>query len=163
MKPVAIITAIFSIAPGALGDFWINYVHKFRESLYTHHITSGAVFVNDPRLTCENAAHGLKIWEDAVDVSGEHPGLRVVPGDEVDPPLYRDNIWQIEFNTLDKLPGHYTLTKNRNFGMYDTEDLKSGDCHLDRSHTYNWSCHGENDHVVIRGSSMFFCESMLQM
>ncbi|OTB06954.1 hypothetical protein M426DRAFT_257336 [Hypoxylon sp. CI-4A] len=153
------IAALAAAFTGAAADFWLLYLHRDSSTGWVVVSHSGGAFTNDPDLKCDRDAKGHSIYEDAGDVSGSQPGMRTVPGIFVGAPLYRDPLDVVEFNTLDNAPGHHTIYKDRDYAMVNVDGYKSGQCYLNRSYTYSLDCDVAETHVRLSGSSMFFCES----
>ncbi|KAI1102099.1 hypothetical protein F4804DRAFT_334618 [Jackrogersella minutella] len=162
MKAPAIIFAV-AIAPGAVADFWLTYMNKLMQGpiVLSDGLGEGGVFLKDPVVTCSDVSIG--IWSNSGDVSGSKTGMRTVPGNPVRAPLYRDPLDIVEFNTGDAKPGHHTIYKDRNYAMVDVSGKVTGQCHLNRTHTFKLKCDTWGDPIFMSGSSMFFCESDIEL
>ncbi|KAI2625623.1 hypothetical protein GGR54DRAFT_654015 [Hypoxylon sp. NC1633] len=151
-----------AVAPAVVADFWLNYILRITVKDDNIYRGVGGAFVNDPRINCQSGDIALRIWDNSADVSHDE-GMRTVPGDDVGKPLFRDPLEIVEFNTLDAKPGHHTIYQDRGYGMYDVHNKKTGQCYLNRTYTYDLSCRKDGAKYVLRGSSMFFCESDIQL
>lgn len=107
MKATAIILAAAAIQ-GAVADFWMGYMNRVDDTGRDAVTEAGVAFLKDPDITCEDDLLGFEIWLNVGDASGSHPGVRMVPGDDVGPPFYRDPLDVVEFNTLGQKPGHHS-------------------------------------------------------
>ncbi|KAI1402310.1 hypothetical protein F4819DRAFT_485773 [Hypoxylon fuscum] len=162
MKATAIIIAMAAV-PAAVADFWLSYLQRIDDMGRAVDSQSGGTFVKDPQINCDDDVLGLKIWQNVGDASADHPGMRTVPGDNVGPPFYRDPLDIVEFNTLSDKPGHQTIYKNRGYAMVAVDGTKTGQCYLNRTFLYDLDCTTQNERVYLSGSSMFFCESEIEL
>ncbi|KAI1773481.1 hypothetical protein F4818DRAFT_452954 [Hypoxylon cercidicola] len=161
MKATAIVIAAAAV-PGAMADFWMSYLNRIEDTGRGAPTEAGVAFLKDPAITCDDVL-SPKIWLNVGDASDDHPGMRTVPGDDVGAPLYRDPLDTVEFNTLSEAPGHHTIYKSRDYIMVDVNGDKSGQCYLNRSFVYDLDCSTQNEQVHLLGSSMFFCESDIEL
>ncbi|XXH03769.1 hypothetical protein Hte_010175 [Hypoxylon texense] len=163
MKATAVILAAAAIQ-GAVADFWVSYLNRVEETGRDAITKAGIAFLNNPDISCADDPLGLEIWINVGDASGDHPGVRTVPGDNIGPPLYRAPLDIVEFNTLSQKPGHHTIYASRDYAMVDINNVVSGHCFLNRTFTYQMSCPAQSDETVhLLGSSMFFCQSDIQL
>lgn len=186
MKATAIIIAMAAV-PAAVADFWLSYLQRIDDMGRAVDSQSGGTFVKDPQINCDDDVLGLKIWQNVGDASADHPGMRTVPGDNVGPPFYRDPLDIVEFNTLSDKPGHQSkcpmrhfptpyqttyancfnfnlaIYKNRGYAMVAVDGTKTGQCYLNRTFLYDLDCTTQNERVYLSGSSMFFCESEIEL
>ncbi|KAI0842511.1 hypothetical protein F5Y06DRAFT_306042 [Hypoxylon sp. FL0890] len=153
-------------ASGVLADFWVIYlvqnvldVPLIAFSRYSE----GAVFARHADFNCERDTGAHYIYPNSADVSGDKLGMRTVPGQDVGFPFYRDPLDVVEFNTGSARPGHHTIYKDRGYAMVDLDGKKTGQCFLNRTFTINEDCYRGDTHVTMRGSSMFFCKSDIEV
>ncbi|KAI1207328.1 uncharacterized protein F4807DRAFT_462779 [Annulohypoxylon truncatum] len=160
---ISIIAIAAAVAPGAIADFWLTYMARDVPGApkLVGGTNEGAVFTKDQQITCSDMRS--TIYSDADDVSGHRIGMRTVPGNIVQPPIYRDPLEVVEFNTGMGKPGHHTIYKDRGYAMFDVDGKKTGQCHLNRSQAFQLKCDDNGDTVYLEGSTMFFCESDLNV
>ncbi|XDG04570.1 hypothetical protein ABKA04_004185 [Annulohypoxylon sp. FPYF3050] len=163
---VSILVLAAAVTPGALADFWLSYLS--REIPGAPRIIGGngkgAIFTRFQEVSCDQK--NATIYPDTDDASGFKMGLRTVPGNIVDPPLYRDPLDVVEFNTGrpgDGRPGHQTIYKDRGYSMFDVNGKKTGQCFLDRGFTFRLKCPSQGQTIILEGSSMFRCETNLDV
>ncbi|OTA95102.1 hypothetical protein M434DRAFT_10170 [Hypoxylon sp. CO27-5] len=161
MKISAIVFAA-AAASGVAADFWISYLQNNVVNgplIAGNRYAEGAVFVKDPQFNCDRDAGSHYIWGNTDDVSGDKAGMRTVPGKDVGFPLFRDPLDVVEFNTGSNQPGHHTIYKDRGYAMVDLAGNKTGQCKLNRNFVINLDCYRGDEHIIMKGSSMFFCQS----
>ncbi|KAI0164326.1 hypothetical protein GGR52DRAFT_585620 [Hypoxylon sp. FL1284] len=162
MKLTAAIIAATAVR-GTVADFWISYLNRIEDLATGSATEAGIAFLADPALTCDDDVLAPNIWLNVGDASSDHPGVRTVPGDDRGAPYYRDPLEVVEFNTLADKPGHHTIYQGRNYAMVDVNNMKSGQCFLNRTFVYELSCQTQNEMVHVLGSSMFFCASDINL
>ncbi|KAI1389574.1 uncharacterized protein F4822DRAFT_442803 [Hypoxylon trugodes] len=160
MKFAALLIAAVA-TPGALADFWISYVNQEIERNQGKRIVEGGYITNGPPSTCDDLT-SYHVWPNSGDVSADKTGMRTVPVNPVDPPLYRDPLDITEINTGDAGPGHFTVYKDRGGAMVDLNGKLLGTCGEDRSKTFDTTCDIDRYPARIQGSSMYFCTTGLQ-
>ncbi|KAI3323472.1 hypothetical protein HD806DRAFT_535298 [Xylariaceae sp. AK1471] len=163
--------AFFLAIPGAIADFWMVYTRRYTQTKHGENAGWGTSFVQDMReWTCKDDAYGHKMWPDHEDVSGHKDGVRIKPWNTQYGPLWHDPLLTVEMNTKKAPPGHHTIYVSRGYSMVNVKNEKTGQCHLNRSFLIDLDCwmdqpnpKHEPIHISINGSSMFFCESDIQV
>ncbi|KAI2463464.1 hypothetical protein F4781DRAFT_426332 [Annulohypoxylon bovei var. microspora] len=158
------ITLAAAVAPVAIADFWLTYMSRDVPGApkLVGGTNQGGVFLKTPEVSCEESLRQT-IYSDSDDVSGNHIGMRTVPGKPAQPPLYRDPLDIVEFNTGGGNPGHHTIYKDRGYAMFGVDGQKTGQCHENRTHSFFLKCPDDSDFVYLEGSTMFFCESKFEV
>ncbi|KAI1416096.1 hypothetical protein F5Y13DRAFT_186346 [Hypoxylon sp. FL1857] len=163
--PIFIFVA--SAVSGVIADFWLVYLNynKLGGPLIAGpNYAEGGAFLKSPELNNCNVNIGpYNIWGNTDDVSGDKTGMRTVPGKTVPPPMYRDPLDIVEFNTGNQKPGHHTIYKDRNYTMVDVNGKVTGQCVLDRAYLVNLNCPWDDTTVKLIGSSMFYCVSDIEL
>ncbi|KAI0881698.1 uncharacterized protein GGS22DRAFT_196266 [Annulohypoxylon maeteangense] len=160
----SIIAIAAAAAPGAMADFWISYMSREVPGVpsVVGGNNHGAIFHKEPEISCDQHKKSM-IYSDTDDVSGKHVGMRTVPGNRVASPYFRDPLDIVEFNTGAGKPGHHTIYKDRGFAMFDVDGRQTGQCYENRSKVFYLRCPDGGNFVNLEGSSMFFCESELNV
>ncbi|KAI1260036.1 hypothetical protein F5Y18DRAFT_432676 [Xylariaceae sp. FL1019] len=159
--PQAILVAAF--LPFATADFWLTYLNQRVSDDDGVDVYEGGTFTSDPpQWSCDDwDIFNHPIHQIADDVSGSKHGMRVDPKTNKGPPLYRDPLDVVEFNTWKTNPGHQTIYADRGYVMVDINGHSTGQCHLNRTFTIQLFCGTSFTDISLRGSSMFFCETHL--
>ncbi|KAI1142466.1 hypothetical protein F5Y05DRAFT_409612 [Hypoxylon sp. FL0543] len=164
MKVSTAVVFAAAAVPGAIADFWMVYlsrkVHGDAPLIDSIPDGDGCAFVDNPELTCEGDAGTHSIYDNSGDVSGKKLGMRTVPGNDVGFPLYREPLDVVEFNVGGNYEtGHQTIYKDRGYALVNLVDAKTGQCYVNRTFIYDMDCHLDDHHIILKGSSMFFCQS----
>ncbi|KAI0166161.1 hypothetical protein GGR57DRAFT_496434 [Xylariaceae sp. FL1272] len=151
--PISLTFLLLALSPVglALQEFWQSDAQERRQEGGTITTISPASFFK-----CDDDTWKTVIWHISTDVSHEHYGMRVDPNKDVGPPLYRDNLNQVELNT-NTFVGHQTVYADRNFGLYTTDGRKDAQCTVDRTFTIDIACEIGDMRFVMTGSSMLHC------
>ncbi|KAK7966247.1 uncharacterized protein PG986_000524 [Apiospora aurea] len=128
---------LLGFAPLALGNFWVFYEVDDNDTYYT-----GYKFFNESYPSCDEVGAAER-WSLASDVSGGQRGVRVTGDDRTLPDVFEANV-----GTL-----HYTIYKDRGYGIFDTHGTQHGFCQSYNAIPYfcvdiNWY-----------GTSAFHCNS----
>ncbi|KAI1851617.1 hypothetical protein JX266_003079 [Neoarthrinium moseri] len=78
---------------------------------------------------CTAELHDAKLYADRSDVSGDKWGVRYE--------LYGGITDIVEWNTNDENLGHHTMYRDRDYGIYDTNDNRKGRCIPDSTRDFD--------------------------
>ncbi|KAI1268381.1 hypothetical protein F5Y18DRAFT_441132 [Xylariaceae sp. FL1019] len=159
--PISVTFLLLALSPMglALQEFWVSYVKLFTHTnAQERHQEGGTITTVSPAsfFKCDDNTWKTVIWHNSDDVSHEHYGMRVDPSKDVGPPLYRDNLNEVELNT-NTFVGHQTIYADRSFGLYTTDGRMDGKCTVDRTFTMDLNCNVGEMHFEMTGSSMLHC------
>ncbi|KAI1367026.1 hypothetical protein F5Y08DRAFT_350369 [Xylaria arbuscula] len=142
--------------------FWLTYMRfDSYDPQYRHQ--AGGTFTTPtgaPSWECDKETYDSGIWPDRDDVSGDKLGIRYDPDTDVGFPLYRDPLEVVEFNTGKFWAGHQTIYSDRDYGLYDLQNRKTAQCYVNRSTVIDLDCIFEGKGYTVKGSTMFYCESI---
>ncbi|KAK8137533.1 hypothetical protein PG984_003026 [Apiospora sp. TS-2023a] len=125
---------LLGFASYALGNFWV-----FEQDGDTGaEVYPGYTFFN-----CDEVEKALW-WPVLDDVSGSKQGVRVVGTDLTSPDTFEANVGHV----------HFTIYKNRGYGVFDVNDKQHGTCRIEPGLEY--VC-GPNDDID--GHSTYHCNS----
>ncbi|RGP71019.1 hypothetical protein FSPOR_3707 [Fusarium sporotrichioides] len=153
-------TLIAAVLPLAQADFDIFLTHR---TIGSDHEYGGkwAIWDRGRPNTC-SSVFDSPLWAPRNDVSGDKTGVRCKGACGYMGPT-RD-IEQLEMNFRSHAPVyHWTIYKDRNYGMYGLDGKKYGDCFVTTGNDYNcerYVSHGGGTGMeVIHGYRKFHCKT----
>ncbi|KAI0120979.1 hypothetical protein BJ170DRAFT_688397 [Xylariales sp. AK1849] len=132
----------------ALADFYIYKVNNYLQPPGGVRLDEFAILDDLP--DCDDIRHHYPLIPEKDDVSGDKYGVRCdkCKGTET----AGIEVLELNLKTI-----HFTIYKNRDWKMVDTNDAERGQCHIDISVTYQ--CILPQSRTDYDGGSLFFCES----
>ncbi|KAI1176181.1 hypothetical protein F4777DRAFT_578231 [Nemania sp. FL0916] len=163
--------ALVAACPGGLADFWMIYQRRYAEIGRIETTTYGTSFVRDvTEWNCANDTFTHRIFPDRWNVSGTNYGVRFHPWSSLPGPMWHDPLATVEMNLHPSTIGHQTISHEQGYAIIDANNTRSGQCHLNRTFVFDLDCWYDfgdvrvpQFHVNVNGSSMFFCESEIDV
>ncbi|TGJ87153.1 hypothetical protein E0Z10_g1634 [Xylaria hypoxylon] len=160
-----------TVIPSTVADFWIVYQRRHAQIGRVEFTSYGTSFVRDPPYwTCETDAFSHRIFPDQRDARGYNYGVQFEPWSPRAGPLWHDPLLIITMNLYPTTLGLQTVSHDADYSMKNVDNETSGQCHLNRTYILDLDCWFDHPdprvvefHVSINGSSMFFCESDIEM
>ncbi|KAI0411719.1 hypothetical protein F5X98DRAFT_380485 [Xylaria grammica] len=157
--------------PAAIADFWLVYQRRRSQIGRVEFTSYGTSITHDvPEWTCEHDAFTHRIFPDRQNASGDNYGVEFRPSWTLTGPLWHDPLLSLTMNLYPSPLGLQTISHRNDYTMRNIDNEISGQCHLNRTHILDLDCwfrHPDSRikefQVSINGSSMFFCESDLEM
>ncbi|KAI0970458.1 hypothetical protein F4678DRAFT_480643 [Xylaria arbuscula] len=165
------LTLTATAIPCVLADFWMVYQRRSEQMGRVEFTSYGTSFVRDePNWTCEDDAFRHRVVPDQQDATGLNYGVQFDPWSSRGGPLWHDPLVALKMNLYPSALGLQTISDERDWAMTNVNNDLSGQCYLNRTFVLNLDCwfshpdaRVEQFHVGINGSSMFFCETDIEV
>ncbi|GAP91515.1 hypothetical protein SAMD00023353_3101250 [Rosellinia necatrix] len=157
--------------PTALADFWLVYQRRSAQIGRVESTTYGTSIIHEaPRWTCERDMFRYRIFPDRRDVGEQNYGIQFEPWGNMPGPLWHDPLIDVTMNLDPSALGRQTISHDRDYIMTDATGEQSARCHLNRTFIIGLDCWFQHPdpkikqfNVNVNGSSMFFCESDIEV